>query len=324
MTLSVATTGSYALLDLDTVEESHRVAAWLQCTRANFPGFSIKGLSDRPAAGMVATTAFGTGRLWTILSPPLRMSYDPSLVAPQQAQVFSLMLQLTGATVTRQESQSVQMRAGEMCVVDSRLPFEMEVDGQRSEFMVLQMPRHAVLSRHPQLEHYTARPFDADESGTTLVRTVFASLLESAWTMEEHQRTSILAALIQLLGALQIEPEKRSSRSRWRIARALAYIDSELADPGLSARRIAEAQGISRRRLDEIMIEMTGASLTSQIWLRRLEQAASDLLDERFSGSTVTQIAFAAGFEDAAHFSRAFKRRYRCTPREWRRERTQG
>jgi AraC-like DNA-binding protein len=61
-----------------------------------------------------------------------------------------------------------------------------------------------------------------------------------------------------------------------------------------------------------------GTSLTAQIWMRRLTQAASDLLDPRFATKTVTQIAFGVGFEDAAHFARAFRRRYHCTPSEWR------
>jgi len=33
---------------------------------------------------------------------------------------------------------------------------------------------------------------------------------------------------------------------------------------------------------------------------------------------TAAQVAFANGFEDAAHFTRAFKSRYACTPGQWR------
>ena len=51
---------------------------------------------------------------------------------------------------------------------------------------------------------------------------------------------------------------------------------------------------------------------------RRLEQAAADLTDPRYQSRAVSQIAFANGFEDAAHFSRAFKGRFGRTPRDWR------
>jgi AraC-like DNA-binding protein len=87
----------------------------------------------------------------------------------------------------------------------------------------------------------------------------------------------------------------------------------------LTANRTAAAQHISRRHLDDIMVAATGHSLSAGIRLRRLEQAANDMLDARFTAHTITQIAFAAGFEDIAHFTRAFKRQYHMPPREWRR-----
>ncbi len=317
-TKSAATLGQCSLLDLNSIEEPRRADAWLQCTRSHFPGFSISDLCDVPKAGALAGTRLGSGRLWSIVSPPLRVSYDPAQVIAEQGDIFSLVLQLGGCTVTRQCGRAAHMKAGHMCVVDSRLPFEMEVGGQGSELIILQMPRHAVLGRYPYLAHRTAESFDADEPGACLLRSVCTTVGESAWTMSEHQRASVLAGVIQLLGAPEMSGERRPS-SRKRIQGALAYIESQLSDPRLTAQRVADAQGMSRRRLDEVMIAATGASIACQIWLRRLEQAASDLRDASCASNTVTQIAFAAGFEDAAHFTRAFKRRYQCTPRDWRR-----
>ena len=317
-TKSAPILGQCRLLDLNSIEEPRRADAWLQCIRAHFPGFSISDLCEVPKAGALAGTRLGSGRLWSIVSPQLRVNYDPAQVIAERGEIFSLVLQLCGCTVTRQGGRAAHMKAGHMCLVDSRLPFEMEVGGQGSELIILQMPRHAVLGRHPYLAHRTAESLDAEEPGACLLRSVCATIGDSAWTMSEHQRASVLAGVIQLLGAPEMSGEQRPD-SRKRVRSALAYIDSRLSDPRLSAQRVANAQGMSRRRLDEIMSAATGASVACQIWLRRLEQAASDLRDPRFGSNTVTQIAFAAGFEDAAHFTRAFKRRYRCTPREWRR-----
>jgi AraC-like DNA-binding protein len=180
------------------------------------------------------------------------------------------------------------------------------------------MPRQAVLSRNPALERRTAEAFDTRDAGTLLLRSLVLNTAESTPTLREEQRGSALASIIQLLGALRVDREAEHGSSTWRVRAALACIDSCLADPELTATRVAEAQGVSRRRLDQIMVEATGEPLSSQIWLRRLEQAANDLLDPRFANKTVTQIAFAAGFEDVAHFTRAFKRRYQMPPREWR------
>ena len=136
--------------------------------------------------------------------------------------------------------------------------------------------------------------------------------------LEPEQRTAALASVVQILGVPRLPGgDSLASRNTERIAATLAFIDAELADPTLSAQRVADAQGLSRRRLDQILATL-GTSLSAQIWARRLAQAASDLIDPRFSDRTVTQIAFGVGFEDAAHFTRAFKRRYEVTPREWR------
>ncbi|HEY5411161.1 MAG TPA: helix-turn-helix transcriptional regulator, partial [Caulobacteraceae bacterium] len=104
----------------------------------------------------------------------------------------------------------------------------------------------------------------------------------------------------------------------WRGRAAQAFIEVNLGDCDLTAEQVAQAQGISRRRLDQIMSRALGVSVTAQIWNRRLEQAADDLVDPQRRSLTVFQIAFGAGFEDAAHFSRAFKSRFGHAPRAWR------
>jgi AraC-like DNA-binding protein len=59
------------------------------------------------------------------------------------------------------------------------------------------------------------------------------------------------------------------------------------------------------------------------IWERRLEACSRDLLEPRLAGRPVAEIAYGRGFNDAAHFSRAFRERFGCSPREWRQQRMQ-
>jgi AraC-like DNA-binding protein len=51
---------------------------------------------------------------------------------------------------------------------------------------------------------------------------------------------------------------------------------------------------------------------------QRLARSARELSRAQSAHLTVTQIAFASGFADAAHFSRAFRRRYGVSPRDYR------
>jgi AraC family transcriptional activator of tynA and feaB len=185
--------------------------------------------------------------------------------------------------------------------------------------MFIQMPRPAVLGRYPYLERHTAEVFDPQETGAALLRGLLLNILDSAPLLDDYQRSAALGSIIQLLGAPKQPHGTGIDELNWRVRAAVACIDLEFSDTTLTASRIAKSQGISRRRLDEIMRHAVGNSLTAQIWSRRLAQAAADLVDPERAGQSVSQIAFGAGFEDAAHFTRAFKRRYQCTPREWRR-----
>ena len=103
-----------------------------------------------------------------------------------------------------------------------------------------------------------------------------------------------------------------------RVRRALEFIELNLSVAGLTAEAVAQDQHISRRRLDQLMQNTVGHSIAGQLWSRRLEQAASDLRDPHRGCHSIAQIAFANGFEDAAHFTRAFKRRFSVTPGQWR------
>ena len=56
------------------------------------------------------------------------------------------------------------------------------------------------------------------------------------------------------------------------------------------------------------------------IWAQRLDAARRALCDPACAARTVSEIAFSLGFNDAAHFSRAFRARFGCSPRDVRRQ----
>jgi AraC family transcriptional activator of tynA and feaB len=302
-------------LDLASVEEPERAAVWMRSAGKLFPGLSVCKPPVNPSVGRIRGIPLGSGHLWTVLSPPVRVSYLPRHDSPP---MFSVMLQLEGATAAAQCGRECTLTAGDFCVLDGLAPFDLEAAGPSSRIAFMQMPRHAVLSRREGLERRTAQVFDTQEPGAAFLRNALTNLVEAAPLLEPEQRMAALASMVQMVGVPRLPGgDSLTGRNAERIAATLAFIDAELADPTLTAQRVAAAQGLSRRRLDQILATV-GTSLSAQIWLRRLEQAANDLRDPRFNDRTVTQIAFAVGFEDAAHFTRAFKRRYGCTPREWR------
>ena len=95
------------------------------------------------------------------------------------------------------------------------------------------------------------------------------------------------------------------------------YILTHLSDPELSMPRAAAAIGISPRYASDLMAaEQT--SFRSYVQVQRLERCKRDLSDPAQAARHISDIAFAWGFNDLAHFSRIFKQRFGAAPREWR------
>lgn len=97
-----------------------------------------------------------------------------------------------------------------------------------------------------------------------------------------------------LVAGLQTLPAARSTGvsrlTAYHLARVHRHIDERLDDPDLSVASLARELGLSTSQLPRIF-RKEALTPAQAIWERRL---------------------------DAAHFSRAFRERFGCTPRQWR------
>jgi AraC family transcriptional activator of tynA and feaB len=84
-----------------------------------------------------------------------------------------------------------------------------------------------------------------------------------------------------------------------------SYIDDNLHDPELTLESMARALGMSKRTLHRAYAA-EGESISDRIWRLRI-QRCQQLLDHIELNRSVTELAFAHGFKDSAHFSRRFK-----------------
>ena len=305
-----------SFVNLQSIGAGQRASLWARSTVGLFPGVSVRKFIGSPEVGCISRLDLGQARIWSMLSPPLLVSYAPP-TGHNNRQLFSLMIQLTGAAAAQQHHRSCLLRAGDCCTLDNGAPFEIEVPEASSHFIILQMPRLSVLGRHPCLGRHTAELFNPREAGTAMLRAVLMSVIDTAPDLEDFQRAAALAGIIELLGVLKPQAE-RVEELNWRVRAALNCIGARFSDRALTAEQVAKAQGISRRRLDKLMVHAAGTTLTAQIWKRRLSQVAEDLTEARFAGRSVAQIGFLAGFGDPAHLSRTFRQSFHCTPGEWR------
>ncbi len=79
-----------------------------------------------------------------------------------------------------------------------------------------------------------------------------------------------------------------------------------------SLKTLAGISGLSQTRFMHVFTESVGVPLRPYILWLRLQRASCDLID----GRSVTQAAHNAGFSDAAHLTRTFRRMLGSTPTE--------
>ena len=94
------------------------------------------------------------------------------------------------------------------------------------------------------------------------------------------------------------------------------HLRAHAHDAGLDMDQVARRHLVSRRRLYQAF-EQSGQSPASFLRAPRLQSAARMLADAG-DRRTVEQVCYASGFDDPTTFTRAFRRAYGCTPREWR------
>ncbi len=113
---------------------------------------------------------------------------------------------------------------------------------------------------------------------------------------------------------VRLDPE---AERRTLTLRIQGFIRQQLHDPELTPGTIAAAHHISLSHLHRLFQER---GITVAGWLRgeRLEQCRRDLADPLMVTTPIHAIAGRWGFTHVAHFSRAFRRAYDTTPREYR------
>lgn len=122
--------------------------------------------------------------------------------------------------------------------------------------------------------------------------------------------TLIIVELCRAYG----ERADSSARRLLPLEAALAWLDEHQGER-IGVREMARAAGLSVSSLERRFKEALGCGPAGYIQRERLSRSAVLLTDRTLS---IGEIACRTGFADAAHLSRAFKRRYGVSPRKYR------
>ena len=305
------------------VAQAQSLDFWQDIVCSTFFVADCEALSEHPFHGSIATAATRQMAVSRLRSCAQHVVRDAAHVRRTPQEVFLINLQISGTGAFEQNGRQVVLRPGDFTCSDSTRPCEMHYSGD-FEQLVFYMPRPMVTQTMGGTERLTARAILGESPIGSIVSPFLRQMAEqidkvqpaTATRLADIGLSLVMAALGELAGG-DHEP------GRWsRIAlreRANQIIDAHAGDPELNPSVVAAALGISLRYLQDIFRD--GDTTPSDwIWARRLEKSRRDLCAPSHAAASISQIAFACGFSDLAHFSRRFKAAYGLSPRDYRAE----
>ncbi|WP_374442309.1 transcriptional regulator FeaR [Pseudomonas panipatensis] len=237
-----------------------------------------------------------------------------------------LISQRSGFSQISQNGVNIQLSPGELLLMDSIGSCEITPFGL-IEHASLHLPREAVDKVLPGQRKF-GKVSSACASGRMLHLLVDQLCREPEGHNADEERAALESAIIALLA-----PALARAGDDGGVAEALQgsnlrsyvqkIIDESLTQPNLSPLNLAQRLDISVRHLYRLFEEQ-GDSVCRYIQRARLQRSADDLSNPVLKGESITAIAYKWGFTDSAHFSRAFKKHFERSPKDYRASALQG
>lgn len=132
-------------------------------------------------------------------------------------------------------------------------------------------------------------------------------LLLSVWC-ERHSANKFKSEFFDILACLEDEAKLGSVDAA--LAECIYILDDHYTDYDLNIEDVCRMAHISRSSIQRKFKQHLG--VPPKQYLNRLRMTKA--LDMLADGSSVTDVAYACGFEDVKYFSRVFKRSFGCAP----------
>jgi len=156
--------------------------------------------------------------------------------------------------------------------------------------------------------------FSADQALNRVTFSLFRALFEEAEGLTPACGEELARALLHVLDRTVAEAIPETGPRRGLSARARDFIEWHIRDPNLAPGTIAQALHCSPRNIHRAFAG-SGETVGQYVLRRRLERCLADLSLPGGARRPVAEIAFSWGFNNAAHFSRAFKKQFGRPPR---------
>ncbi|MGS0891294.1 helix-turn-helix domain-containing protein [Burkholderia stagnalis] len=225
---------------------------------------------------------------------------------------FHLMLQLKGGSAGQFGRSSVQTRAGGLYLFDMGEPFDCVTTAGETIGLLIRRVMFQSLDLNPH-----GAVFDPAMKAILIdhLRALcgnMGALQASDIPYVTRATSNLLRAGLTGLGSMQHRAVSEVDLAL--TDRVLQFVKLNILQAHLSPEFISKAIGISRAKLYQLFQGSGG--IMRWIQRQRLERAYEVLTDPDWPHERIASIAWRHGFADEKYFSRIFRARFGCTPRE--------
>jgi AraC family transcriptional regulator, positive regulator of tynA and feaB len=251
-----------------------------------------------------------------------RSSRTRQEIARTRDHCYFLAVHLDGAACLSYRDEHIVLRRGDIMFGDTMHEFTIGLQ-QTARQLVIKLPTHWIESRVARPDSLGCAVWH-DGPLAPLLAAYLAHGFEMAEQLSPAAATMFAQHVVELTAqAIEEAPGSQPTPSKaWRDAlfvRANQLIALRFGEPALTPECIARSLGVSTRLLQRIFAEHD-ATVMARVWEERVRRAAELLAAPAAAHRSITEIAFACGFNDSAHFTRAFVARMAATPSHWRRD----
>lgn len=281
-----------------------------------------RGKTGEKFKGKIQGCRMGDLQVSLVDSDPQHVARSKRHISRATESEFLLSLQLEGSGVVSQDGRSADLMLGDFALYDSTRLYRLHFVNPFRQ-LVLQFP-YTLLARfflHP--EKITARPISAQTGIGGLTSKFIRSAASQLESLSIQDREMLAEHIVELVAvsmgsASSLRKLDGQSISRTRLLNCIKqYIAINISDPQLSPSLVARHHRISER-YQRMLFSSSGTTISRYILERRLKLCKESLESDKLRHYNISQLAFHYGFNDAAYFSRQFKKRYGVSPKKYR------
>jgi AraC-like DNA-binding protein len=309
-------------LHFDTYAESaaDRADCWGRINRAFFGDLGVECLEAGPLDAEISAYEVGPLRMFRIDAPAHRVWRDAACRELPTDAYYKLVMQLSGRAQIRHLDRVFDLQPGDWSLYDPRVPYSI-TNFERAELLVAQVPRQQFKGfKVPDL-HTSAAPAGAPLGLSAVFGSFLRSLSEQLPMLPNGVGPAVsetaFGLLASTLAAYRDGAADPAALPAVLKVRVKQHVQTHLGEADLTIDRIALDMRCSKRYLHRIF-EDEPCSLDRYIWQARLDRCHAALQSASAARRSISEIAFAWGFNSSAHFCRLFKSRYGVSPSEFR------